>query len=766
MPHTDLPSYRDGFFEKFLADLPGTPTFQTLQGQQPAGQPLVLMGDYIEYTGNALTPLPNATLTPRFAIRAGEGTPQTFVMLWIVERFDVATDTAATIARILADFRPPMVSGQADADNLSSELATTWSKALTTDAVRQALARNLSTITQVPDGLPTHDLEELRSFLRHFGTYKPDGTYYAKGPVAEGSFPAGVSTPYLAPDTGNVAEVRLPRDCFYCYALVPERLWSPQAEATRFRQLIYRIEDRGADAGAARWRLALLHTVSAAAGGAAPAARFIFFFAGVGLGLAVPAGATSALAPSTAALVEDLSDTSTLAAAIADPQTPVVGTTDAPIVLLIGAVKAGFPTSPLPDGVIQDGDGAIRTFRCPPQHVMTLAARTDVENLVLSTPVWVDMTQALAKMNAAGRVFPAGITSANAGQGVVVGIVDSGIDGGHPAFLGRQDDATKSRIHSVWHMSESGGDSPWKRASDATKDAYRSMNFGKEYIGESEVTTTTNYSSDGHGGFTPGHGTHVAGIAAGRAFGTWPGGVAPGATIVVAALGTIGGYINDVVAGVKYLLPEGDAAGAAVRRQYQHGDRAPRARRHRSAVDRAHPAREPGRRAGREPAEHRQYHAALPARPDHLRVSGKSARVRPALAGDHPRRRRSLDDVSALRPRGAIGGRIGRRDFLGLQRRCDHGAAPGLDPALVERGAGDGRGAADVVQPPHHDQLPRRLAGQHPQRARGAEQPPLQSGGVLDSAGAGRAGRQRPLDHPAAQRRPRAVHRARVRRLP
>ena len=561
MPHTDLPSYRDGFFEKFLADLPGTPTFQTLQGQQPAGQPLVLMGDYIEYTGNALTPLPNATLTPRFAIRAGEGTPQTFVMLWIVERFDVATDTAATIARILADFRPPMVSGQADADNLSSELATTWSKALTTDAVRQALARNLSTITQVPDGLPTHDLEELRSFLRHFGTYKPDGTYYAKGPVAEGSFPAGVSTPYLAPDTGNVAEVRLPRDCFYCYALVPERLWSPQAEATRFRQLIYRIEDRGADAGAARWRLALLHTVSAAAGGAAPAARFIFFFAGVGLGLAVPAGATSALAPSTAALVEDLSDTSTLAAAIADPQTPVVGTTDAPIVLLIGAVKAGFPTSPLPDGVIQDGDGAIRTFRCPPQHVMTLAARTDVENLVLSTPVWVDMTQALAKMNAAGRVFPAGITSANAGQGVVVGIVDSGIDGGHPAFLGRQDDATKSRIHSVWHMSESGGDSPWKRASDATKDAYRSMNFGKEYIGESEVTTTTNYSSDGHGGFTPGHGTHVAGIAAGRAFGTWPGGVAPGATIVVAALGTIGGYINDVVAGVKYCFQKATQLG-------------------------------------------------------------------------------------------------------------------------------------------------------------------------------------------------------------
>ena len=119
------------------------------------------MGDYIEYNGQRADAASQRDPHSAFRHPAGEGTPQTYVMLWIVERFDVATDTAATIARILADFRPPMVSGQADADTISSELATTWSKALTTDAVRQALARNLSTITQVPDGLPTHDLEEL-----------------------------------------------------------------------------------------------------------------------------------------------------------------------------------------------------------------------------------------------------------------------------------------------------------------------------------------------------------------------------------------------------------------------------------------------------------------------------------------------------------------------------------------------------------------------------------------------------------------------------
>jgi subtilisin family serine protease len=560
MPHTDLPSYRDGFFEKFLADLPGAPTLQSLEAQQPAGQPLVLMGDYIEYTGGPVAAMPNASIAPRFAIRTGTaGAPQTFVTLWIVERFDVATDSQETIARILADFRPATETGAAESDSLTSDLARSWATALTADSVRQALARNFTTITDVPAGLPTTDIDELRAFLQHFGTYKPDGTYYTKGTVAEGSFPAGVSDAYFAPDTGNLAEVRVERDRFYCYALAAERLWNPQADASRFRQLVYRIEDRGADAGADRWRLALLHTVGTTVAGPNPASRFVFYFAEVGLGLAVPATATSSLAATTASLVESLQDSAVLERALGDPQIPVVGTTESPIVLLIGAVKAGFPTSPLPDGVVEDGEGAVRTFRCPPEHVIALAARDDVDNLVLSTPVWLTMTNAMQEMNAAGRTFPAGTTAANAGRGVVVGIVDSGIDGGHPAFLGRADDATKSRIHSVWHLWEKGGESPFKRSGN--KAEYKSMAFGKEYVGESEVTTTQDYSSDGAGGFRSGHGTHVAGIAAGRAFGTWPGGLAPAATIVVAGIGSDGGYVNDVVAGVKYCFQKAKDLG-------------------------------------------------------------------------------------------------------------------------------------------------------------------------------------------------------------
>ena len=191
-------------------------------------------GGYIGNTGAALTPLPNATVTPRFAIRAGEGRrrPSARCSGWSNastwhcgygrnHRENSRGFPSADRVRH-GERRQPVVRARDD-----------LVKALTIDAVRQALARDLSAITQVPDGLPTHDLEELRSFLRHFGTYKPDGTVLREGQVAEGSFPTSVSPAYLAPDTGNVAKVRLQRDWFCCYALVPGASGLPQAGSTR-----------------------------------------------------------------------------------------------------------------------------------------------------------------------------------------------------------------------------------------------------------------------------------------------------------------------------------------------------------------------------------------------------------------------------------------------------------------------------------------------------------------------------------------------------
>jgi hypothetical protein len=108
MPHPDLAQYRDAFFERFLAGLPGTPTLADLEQRQPSGRPLVLMGDYVEYSGSALAALPGVSMTPQYAVRTDVGgTARTYVLIWVVERIDVAQDSRATMARILADFRRP-----------------------------------------------------------------------------------------------------------------------------------------------------------------------------------------------------------------------------------------------------------------------------------------------------------------------------------------------------------------------------------------------------------------------------------------------------------------------------------------------------------------------------------------------------------------------------------------------------------------------------------------------------------------------------------
>jgi hypothetical protein len=536
---------------------------------------------------------------------------------------------------------------------------------------------------------------------------------------------------------------------------VPDRLWNPQAPAANFRQLVYRIEDQGSDAPE-RWRLALLHTVGARREGSPNLSRFIFFHAAVGEGLAVPDAARTALAPATAGLLSELpSDLAAMADLLADPETPVVGTQQAPYVLLLGTVAEDFPRTDLPSGVIADGTGAARTFRCPPQHVMALAERDDVQDLTLSTPVWLTMTDAMNRINLAGRTFPAGVTAANTGHGVVVGIVDSGIDGGHPAFLGRHDDATKTRIHSVWHMWESGGQSPWQRSSQ--NEAYRAMHFGREYIGHDEVTTTQDYSSLPDGSHRSGHGTHVAGIAAGRPFGTWPGGVAPAATIVVASTGSRGGYINDVIAGVKYCFQKAAELSMPCvvnislgTERHSHDGTDPLS----NQLDATGvPELRPSDRA----AVHRQHDAGICRRPNHLRRRRQPARKESPLAGDDSGRGRDVGSLPALWSWPYVQ-RAQRRDhLLGPQRGRHDRAAARLGPPFDQRGAGHRRGRAASERRRDPDAAAGRPAGQPPQRPRAPEQPAFQPGGLLDSAGAGDPGGDRAVDRAIPQHGPVAV---------
>ena len=60
MPHADLPRYQEGFFQKFLAELPGSPARAALEQRQPANTPLSLLGEYVRYSGAAITPIPKS----------------------------------------------------------------------------------------------------------------------------------------------------------------------------------------------------------------------------------------------------------------------------------------------------------------------------------------------------------------------------------------------------------------------------------------------------------------------------------------------------------------------------------------------------------------------------------------------------------------------------------------------------------------------------------------------------------------------------------
>lgn len=100
------------------------------------------------------------------------------------------------------------------------------------------------------------------------------------------------------------------------------------------------------------------------------------------------------------------------------------------------------------------------------------------------------------------------------GSGVVVGIIDSGIDASHPAFAGR--------IHSIWDQT----------ITDSDK---KTIPYGKVFIGENLAESPD----------TSGHGTHVAGIAAG--FDNKFGGVAPAADIVVVKTDFQSAHIADAI---------------------------------------------------------------------------------------------------------------------------------------------------------------------------------------------------------------------------
>ncbi|HVE14934.1 MAG TPA: S8 family serine peptidase, partial [Elusimicrobiota bacterium] len=139
----------------------------------------------------------------------------------------------------------------------------------------------------------------------------------------------------------------------------------------------------------------------------------------------------------------------------------------------------------------------------------------------------------------------------NQGAGVVVGVVDTGIDFRHLDFVNTGSPNT-SRILSLWDQTDSGGPSPGGSFAYGTQWTQAQLNAE---VGSSPPHVVRETDTEGHG-------THVAGIAAGNGNASTPvgtfTGLAPQADIVFVKtdLGT-----SHIVDGVNYIIQKAAAAG-------------------------------------------------------------------------------------------------------------------------------------------------------------------------------------------------------------
>lgn len=135
-----------------------------------------------------------------------------------------------------------------------------------------------------------------------------------------------------------------------------------------------------------------------------------------------------------------------------------------------------------------------------------------------------------------------GIDRAYQGEGIIIGIVDSGIDFDHLEFRDGEDDS-KSRIHSVWCQWDSTGTKP---DSFSYGSIYTKSQIEDEINGITQETIpNTDHDPTNRGAL--GHGTHVAGISAGI------NGMAPKAEII--AVSTLWSSAS-IIDGIKYIIDE------------------------------------------------------------------------------------------------------------------------------------------------------------------------------------------------------------------
>lgn len=539
--------------------------------------PLVHLGAYTAYTGQPVATSVGQSLTPKFVLRvmpalaASGGLPQAPAevpatggterhLVWLRQAADVKVDTDEEIRRVMADvesFAPILQADLADqpadgaapasppaagATSSAALHASDWARGLV--AARASLPDDLNTLTAVPEPLQAvaADAEALRTVLRHFFTYDANGKYYPRWADAgrDGTNPAHLRPEYK---TDNVREVQLERECLYLYAVVPESLLAPGGgiDQTAFREIVIRFDETGVESPP--FSLATVHTARWRRT-TAPHCDFVFVYTQDGTGITQIRPSRQKMSGALQALLALLDDAGSTRDEILTAMSYTHKDGDVWYVSLTVRLEGTPPA--LPAGVLADPElREWNAMQAPLDKLAELAGLPQVTFLGVTAPAKKSLDLARPEVNFAGleAKIAAGKRS---GKGVLVGIIDTGIDGSHPAF--------GTRIHAVWDQDPPAsvtGKSP--KDANATNDKYKKMNFGVE------LTKTTTPQNVTNSVDADGHGTHVAGITAGAevkdAAGKVlvPAGLAPEATIVaVRAIGTPN--VSDYSLGVDWIF--------------------------------------------------------------------------------------------------------------------------------------------------------------------------------------------------------------------
>jgi len=180
------------------------------------------------------------------------------------------------------------------------------------------------------------------------------------------------------------------------------------------------------------------------------------------------------------------------------------------------------------DGVVElMGSGSVRTALVAIDQIPELVGRADIRRLSAPRQLrpLLDVARTLVRVPA----FRAAAATGSSGRGVVVGVVDTGIDVSHPAFAGR--------VLALWDQEIPGpGPGP---------------GFAK--LGKVLRGAQMGVSDDTHG-----HGTHVAGIAVGGPDGLAQMGVAPEADLLVVKTNF---QNSGILEGVRWIFAEAQRLG-------------------------------------------------------------------------------------------------------------------------------------------------------------------------------------------------------------